>query len=96
MLGLHGCEWAFFSCDEWGLLSLQSLGFSSRWLLLLPSTGFRVCGLSSCGLVALWHGDPGSGIEPVSPALTGGFITTGPPGKSLLSLSEIHIEIAII
>ena len=65
-------------------------------VLLLPSTGFRVCGLSSCGLVALWHGDPGSGIEPVSPALTGGFLTTGPPGKSLLSLSEIHIEIAII
>ena len=26
---------------------------------------------------------PGPGIEPVSPALAGGFLTTGPPGKSL-------------
>ena len=25
---------------------------------------------------------PGPGIEPVSPALAGGFLTTGPPGKS--------------
>ena len=24
----------------------------------------------------------GPGIEPVSPALAGGFLTTGPPGKS--------------
>ena len=26
---------------------------------------------------------PGPGIEPMSPALAGGFLTTGPPGKSL-------------
>jgi len=26
---------------------------------------------------------PGSGIEPVSAELAGGFLTTGPPGKSL-------------
>ena len=25
---------------------------------------------------------PGPGIEPVSPALAGGFLTTGPPGKA--------------
>ena len=25
---------------------------------------------------------PGPGIEPMSPALAGGFLTTGPPGKS--------------
>ena len=24
---------------------------------------------------------PGPGLEPVSPALTGGFLTTAPPGK---------------
>ena len=27
---------------------------------------------------------PGPGIEPVCPALAGGFLTTGPPGKSLV------------
>ena len=54
-------------------------------------------GLSSCGLQALerrlssrgaraywlcgmWD-LPGPGIEPVSPALAGGFSTTAPPGK---------------
>ena len=28
---------------------------------------------------------PGPGLEPVSPALAGGFLTTAPPGKSYLS-----------
>ena len=56
------------------------------------------CGLSSCGSRALehrlsscgaWasllHGTwdlPGPGIEPVSPALAGRFLTTAPPGRS--------------
>ena len=54
-------------------------------------------GLSSCGLQALEHrlnsvsraqllhgmwDLPGPGLEPVSPALAGGFLTTVPPGKS--------------
>ena len=33
-------------------------------------------------LQGLWH-IPGSGIEPVSPALARGFIILGPPGKAL-------------
>ena len=37
---------------------------------------------------------PGPGIEPVSPAVAGGFLTTGPPGKSSptfsLSLRLVH------
>ena len=41
--------------------------------------------LSSCGARAyLLHGTwdlPGPGLEPVSPALAGGFLTTAPPGK---------------
>ena len=31
---------------------------------------------------------PGPGIEPMSPALEGGFLTTGPPGKSLYGILE--------
>ena len=62
--------------------------------LVLGRTGFRSCGsraleqgLSSCGTQAwllrgMWN-LPGPGIKPVSLALTGGFLTTGPPGKSL-------------
>ena len=30
---------------------------------------------------------PGPGLEPVSPALAGGFLTTAPPGKALELLS---------
>ena len=50
----------------------------------LGSTGFRVQA-QSCGARAelpcgTW-GLPQSGIEPVSPTLGGGFLTTGPPGK---------------
>ena len=41
-----------------------------------------VCGLSclvACGILV-----PRPGIEPVSPVLQGRFLTTGPPGKSLI------------
>ena len=36
----------------------------------------------ACGILI-----PQPGTEPVSPALEGGFLTTGPPGKSLHSNS---------
>ena len=67
-----------------GYSLLRCAGFSLRWLLLLQSTGSRHMG-SSCGAQALllrgmWD-PPGPGLEPVSPALAGGFLTTAPPGK---------------
>ena len=40
----------------------------------------------------MW-GLPGSGIEPVSPALTDGFVTTEPPGKP--EGKHFHINIYI-
>ena len=60
--------------------------------------GFSCCGawalehrLSSCGvwawlLCGIWD-PPGPGIEPMSPALAGGFFTTEPPGKPWISVS---------
>ena len=49
-------------------------------------------GLSSCGaqaqlLCSMWD-LPGPRLEPVSPALAGGFLTTAPPVKSLYSISQ--------
>ena len=38
---------------------------------------------------------PGPGIEPVSPALEGGFLTTAPAGKSLLILKYPKTDIAL-
>ena len=80
-----------------GYPSLWCTGFSLQWLLLSWSMGSRHAGFSSCGLRALehrlsscgawdqlFHGMwdlPRPGIEPVSPALAGGFLTTAPPGK---------------
>ena len=69
-----------------GYSSLWCAGFSLRWLLLLPSTGSRCAGFSSCVsraqlLSGMWD-LPGPGLKPMSPALAGRFLTTAPPGKS--------------
>ena len=76
---------------------MRGEGFSLWWLLWLQSTdsvhmGFSGCSswapecrLCSCGAqVQLFHGmwnPPRPGTEPVSLALQGGYLTTGPPGK---------------
>ena len=73
-LGLHCCAWTL-SCGEGELLS-SCTHFSLRWLLLLGSTGSR-----GVGSVALWY-LPRPGIKPMSPVLTGRFLTIGTPGKS--------------
>ena len=97
--GLSSLQCSGFSV--WWLLLLQRtdsrhLGFSSCgvWTHSLGLPGSRAHGLSSCGVwtwspCSMWN-LPGSGIKPISPALAGGFLTTGPPGKSsslILSLS---------
>ena len=81
-----------------GYSSLWCVGFSLWCLLLLWSTGSRHVGFSSCGswalerrlssrgarawlLCSMWD-LPGPGLEPMSPALAGRFLTTAPPGKS--------------
>ena len=83
-----------------GCSSLRYTG--SWWCLLLWSTGFRCTGFSSCGLQALEHrlnscgaralllrgmwDLPAPRIKPVSPALAGRFLSTGPPGKPYRAL----------
>ena len=75
-----------------GGFSLWSTGLGVRASVVVA------CGLSSCGSWALgcrlssgtraqllrdmWD-LPGPGLEPMSPALAGGFLTTAPPGKPL-------------
>ena len=64
----------------------------------MRGTGSRACGLSGCNTEAYLLRDtwdlPGPGIEPVSPALAGGFLTAEPlesPSQSLLKLGlSIH------
>ena len=60
-------------------------GFSLRWLLVAVAS--RCGGFSCCGAQTLLRGMwdlPRPGVEPVSPALAGGFLTTAPSGESLL------------
>ena len=73
-----------FSCCGARALGVRaSVGVACR----LSSCGSRALErrLSSCGARAqlrrgVWD-LPGPGLEPVSPALAGGFLTTAPPGK---------------
>ena len=68
-------------------------GFSLRWLFTLQSTGSRrvgcssgACWLSRCGTCGLLPRGmwalPGPGIDPMSPALAGRFLSTAPAGRS--------------
>ena len=63
------------SCGAWAPENVDSV---------VAAHGLSGCahGLScpmACGILV-----PGPGMELASPALQGGFLTTGPPGKSLL------------
>ena len=90
-LGLCCCTTrAFSSCGEQGLLFVAVRGL----LIVVASPnaehGLQTRRLSSCGsraqlLRGMWD-LPRPGLEPVSPALAGGFITTAPPGKPKVAL----------
>ena len=77
-------------CGGFSCCRAQALGAQASVVAVrrLSSCGSRALErrLSICGTWAqLLHGMwdlPGPGIEPVSPALAGGFLTTVPPGKS--------------
>ena len=76
-------------CSGFSCCRAQALGVRAS---IVVARGLSSCGsqalerrLSSCGARAqLLHGMwylPGPGLEPVSPALAGVFLTTAPPGK---------------
>ena len=107
-LGLRCCAQAFSSCSEQGYSLLRCMGFSLPWLLLLRSMGSRHAAfssggwralerrLSSCGaraqlLRGMWD-FPRPGLEPISPALAGRFLTTAPPGKSTVCILIAYIQ----
>ena len=90
---LHCGAWAshcggFSCCGAWTLGARASV---------VVACGLSSCGsqalerrLSSCGawallLCGMWD-LPGPGIEPMSPALAGGFLTTVLPGKSVCGI----------
>ena len=85
VLGLHFCVKAFSSCGKWGPLFIAVRGPLTIAASLVVEHRLQMCRLSSYGseaqpLHSMWD-LPRPGLEPVSPALAGGFSTTVPPGK---------------
>ena len=76
----------FSSSSEPGLF-LEQHRLQGPPASVVSARGFRTCGSQAMGtgsIVVLLQGTwdlPGSGMEPMSPALEGGFFTTEPPGK---------------
>ena len=88
--GGYSLLWCAGFSLQW-LLLLQSTASRCSGSVVV-ARGLSSCGswapehrLSSCGTRAsLLHGMwdlPGPGLEPMSPALAGGFLTAAPPGK---------------
>ena len=85
MLGLRFCARAFSSCGERGPLFIAVRGPLTVAASPVAEHRLQTRRLSSCGsraqlLRGMWD-LPRPGLEPVSPALVGGFLTTAPPGK---------------
>ena len=84
-LGLRFCVRAFSSCGKRGPFFIAVRGPLTIAASLVAEHRLQTRRLSSCGsraqsLRGMWD-LPGPGLEPVSPALAGGFSTAAPPGK---------------
>ena len=89
VLGLCFCARAFSSCGKRGPLLIVVCGPLTIAASLVAEHRLQTRRLSNCGsraqlLRGMW--DPSRpGLEPVSPALAGRFLTTAPPGKPCIS-----------
>ena len=85
MLGLRFRARAFSSCGKWGPLFIAVHGPLTVAAAPVVEHRLQTRRLSSCDswaylLRGMWD-LPRPGLEPVSPALAGRFLTTAPPGK---------------
>ena len=85
VLGLRFRARAFSSCGKQGPLFIAVRGPLTIAASLVAEHRLQTRRLSSCGsraqlLRGMWD-FPRPGLEPVYPALAGGFSTTVPPGK---------------
>ena len=89
-LGLCFCARAFSSCGKWRPLFSAVRGPFTIAASLVAEHRLQTRRLSSCGsraqlLRGMWD-LPRPGLEPVSPALAGGFSTPEPPGKPRMAV----------
>ena len=96
VLGLCFCARAFPSCGKRGPLFIAGRGPLTIAASLVAEHRLQTRRLSNCGSRAqLLRGKwdlPRPGLEPVSPALAGGFLTTAPPGKSPALIFDMSIR----
>ena len=98
---------AFSSCGKWGPLFIAVRGplfIAVHGPLTIAASlvaehRLQTRRLSNCGSLAqplrgMWD-LPRPGLEPVSPALAGGFSTTAPPGKPCTCLFELRFSLGI-
>ena len=65
-------------CGGFSCCGARALG---AWASVAVARGLSSCGAQALLFRGMWD-LPRPGIEPVSPELAGGFLTTEPPGKS--------------
>ena len=96
VLGLRFCARAFSSCGKRGPFFIAVRGPLIIAASLVAEHKLQTRRLSSCGsraylLRGMWD-LPRPGLEPVSPALAGGFSTTAPPGKPKVFFFKKYIK----
>ena len=87
VFSLHCGTQAFSSCGM-GLACCSACALEHSGFLIV------VCGLrgsAACGILV-----PQPGIEALSQWLEGGFLTSGPPGKSLYSFFRINCRVGLV
>ena len=93
VLGLRFCARAFSSCGKRGPLFIAVRGPLTIAASLVAEHRLQTHRLSNYGswaqpLRGMWD-LPRPGLEPVSPALAGGFSTTAPPRKPGIIINKI-------
>ena len=101
VLGLRFCVRAFSSCGKWGPLFIAVRGSLTIAASLVAEHRLQTRRLSNCGSWAQWLRGmwdlPRPGLEPVSPALAGRFLTTAPPGKPRYNfLIFVFVSISLV
>ena len=94
-LDLRFCVRAFFSCGKRGPLFIAVRGPLTIAASPVAEHRLQTRRLSNCGsrahlLRGMWD-PPRPGLEPVSPALAGRFLTTAPPGKPSAGILDVVI-----
>ena len=69
-------------CGGFSYCGAHALG---TWASVIAAHGLSSCDTWAQMLHGMWN-LPAPGIEPISPALAGGFLSTAPPGKSWICI----------